>query len=242
MSELTDSIRKLQMGYCAAVVLAAGKSERMGEDKLFMTVGGRLVLGLSLSAFEASPLIREIVLVTTPERVKDVERVRMGYRLSKLTSVVFGGETRTRSALNGVMAVSPQAELICIHDAARPLVTQEVIAGALRGASLYLAAAPAVHVKDTLKQAQNGLVTSTPDRDAMFAVQTPQAFRAELIKAALTKAVEEGVSYSDDCAAVEAIGAPVRLTEGDEENLKLTTPQDLLLAEAIWKRREEAAR
>lgn len=240
MSKLTKALRRAQNGYCAAVVVAAGQSRRMGEDKLFLTVGGCPVLALTLSALERSPDVQEIVLVTTPERVDDVEKLRLGYRLTKLRRVVFGGETRTVSARNGVLAVSERANIICIHDAARPFVTEAVIAGAVRGAELYLAAAPAVPVKDTVKLARDGAVESTPERERLFAVQTPQAFRAELIKAALTAAVEAGVSYSDDCAAVEAIGATVHLTEGDEENIKLTTPFDLALAEAIWRRRQEA--
>ena len=113
------------------------------------------------------------------------------------------------------------------------------IKSALRGAQLDLAAAPAIPVKDTLKQAENGLVVATPPREALFAVQTPQAFRAELIKAALSKAVQDGVNYSDDCAAVEAIGGTIQGIPGDPENIKLTDPSDLETAEAILRRRGE---
>lgn len=238
--KLTDTMRRIQNGFCSAVIVAAGHSERMGEDKLFLTVGGRPVLALTLSAFQESPDVQEIVLVTTPERVDAVDKLRKGYHLDKLTQVIFGGETRTESAYRGVMAVSRQAELICIHDGARPFVTQRVIADAVRGAALDLAAAPAIPVKDTLKQAEGGVVKATPPRESLFAIQTPQAFRAELIRAALAKAHESGTVYSDDCAAVEAIGGVIHLTKGDEQNVKLTTPQDRLLAEAIWNSRKEA--
>lgn len=241
MSKLSNSIRRLQDGFCSAVVVAAGSSQRMGQDKLMLPVGGRPVLALSLLALEQSPDIAEIVLVTTPERVEAAEKLRLGYRLTKLRRVVFGGATRTESAYRGVMAVSPKANLICIHDGARPFVTQQVIAAAVRGAALHLAAAPAIPVKDTLKRARDGVVQETPDRESLFAIQTPQVFRAELIRAALQQAVDSGMVYSDDCAAVEAIGGVVHLTEGDEQNIKLTTPQDLLLAEAIWNSRKEGS-
>ena len=239
MSKLSDGIRRIQNGFCTAVVVAAGSSRRMGEDKLFLTLGGRPVLALTLSALQRSPDIHEIILVTTPERVQDAEKLRLGYRLDKLSKVVFGGETRMQSALNGVLAADERAELICIHDGARPFVTERVISEVLRAARLHLAAAPALPVKDTVKIARNGEAEATPDRATLFAIQTPQAFRAELIKAALTNALEEKLNCTDDCAAAEAIGARVRLTEGDEENIKLTTPQDLILAEAIWQRRRE---
>ncbi|MBR4425182.1 MAG: 2-C-methyl-D-erythritol 4-phosphate cytidylyltransferase [Oscillospiraceae bacterium] len=242
MSKLSNSIRRLQDGFCSAVVVAAGSSRRMGQDKLLLPVGGRPMLALSLLALEQSPEIREIILVTTPEHVEAAEKLRLGYRLSKLHRVVFGGATRTESAWRGVMAVSPKAKLIAIHDAARPFVTERVIADAVRCAAQNLACAPAIPVKDTLKRARGGVVEETPERDTLFAIQTPQVFRAELIKAALQQAMDTGTVYTDDCAAVEAIGGVVHLSDGDEQNIKLTTPQDLLLAEAIWRSREEGSK
>ena len=239
MAKISDTIRKLHHSFCTAVVVAAGTSERMGEDKLMLPIGGIPVLAMTLSAMQRSDAIDEIIVVSRPENVDTIRAIRAGYRVEKLSKVVFGGDTRTKSALAGVTAASKKAKIICIHDGARPFVTPEVIADAVHHAALYQAAAPAVPVKDTVKRAENGVVAETPDRETLFAAQTPQAFRAEIIKAALTKAVRDGATYTDDCAAVEALGCPVRLSRGDEDNIKITTPADLTLANAIYLRRKE---
>ena len=160
--------------------------------------------------------------------------------LRKVRKVVVGGENRTASVLAGLREADPASELIAIHDADRPLVTAEVMDQVIRKAMEYGAAAPAVPVKDTLKRAVDGVVESTPDRSELFAVQTPQVFEHGLILGALEKAVADGVSLTDDCAAVERLGMPVHLTPGSYENIKLTTPEDLPVAEAILERRGEA--
>jgi 2-C-methyl-D-erythritol 4-phosphate cytidylyltransferase len=135
------------------------------------------------------------------------------------------------------MAADPGAEIILIHDGARPLVTEAVIRAAAEGAKEYGAALPAVPVTDTIKVSGDGFVESTPDRSTLFAAQTPQAFQAELIKAALTDAVEKGLELTDDCAAVERLGMRVRLVTGDGENRKITTPPDLAMAETLLRQR-----
>ena len=152
---------------------------------------------------------------------------------SKVRRVVKGGESRTESVLAGLKAADPEAALLAIHDGARPFVTREVIETAIEAARQCSAAAPAIPVKDTIKRAKDGVIQETPDRDELFAVQTPQVFDADLIRTAETKAMEEGASLTDDCSAVERMGFPVRLTQGSEENLKITTPADLLWGEAI---------
>ena len=141
------------------------------------------------------------------------------------------------SCFAGAMAVSDKAEIIAIHDGARPLVTEEIVDAAVWAAYRHSAAVPAVPVRDTVKMAAGGVVTATPERDLLFAVQTPQCFQRDLIKGALLKAVQEKWEITDDCMAVERIGGRIWLTEGSEENLKITTPLDLELAELILKRR-----
>ena len=242
MGKVTDTIRKLHHSFCTVVVVAAGASSRMGEgeNKLFLELDGKPVLAWTLSALNGCGAVDEIILVTRPEETEAAGALRAEYGIDKLTKIIFGGATRTESALAGVTAASGKARIIAIHDGARPFVTQQVVADAVHNAVLYEAAAPAVPLKDTVKRAEKGVVQETPERSSLFAVQTPQAFRAELIKAALTKAVRSGDSYTDDCAAVEALGCPAHLSKGDEDNIKITTPADLDLARLILEKRREA--
>ena len=152
--------------------------------------------------------------------------------------VVCGGATRTESVLAAAMEANPKAQLLAVHDGARPLVRPEEFDHVIRFACNTYAAAPAVPVTDTVKVAdETGLVTGTPDRSTLRAVQTPQVFRAELLKAALQAAVRDGASVTDDCAAVERLGKQVYLTEGSRENIKITTPIDIAIAEAILRQR-----
>jgi 2-C-methyl-D-erythritol 4-phosphate cytidylyltransferase len=237
MSKIAQGLRKVHHSFCSCVVVAAGDSVRMGEDKLAMDLAGRSVLARTLCALNDCAAVDELIVVTKPEKLEQVAALRETYGLHKLMKTVIGGATRTESALRGVTEASRRAKIIAIHDAARPLVTPEIVADAVHQAVLGLAAAPAVPVRDTIRIVEDGTVRETPARESLFAMQTPQAFRAELIKAALTKAVETGAVYTDDCAAVEALGVPVRLSRGSAENLKITTIEDLDTARAILARR-----
>lgn len=237
MSEISDKIKRIRKGFCTAVVVAAGSSTRMGTDKLAYSLDGVPVLAATLRALDACNAIDEIILVTRFEKLEEASRLCREYGVRKCTRVVQGGETRTQSALAGVSEADKKAKIICIHDAARPFVSPKLVEEVISAAAAYNAAAPAVPVKDTVRIAQNGETALTPDRKTVFAVQTPQAFDADLIKAALTLAVKEGKTYTDDCAAAEAMGIRIRLTRGSEENIKLTTQLDLDVAEAIIKRR-----
>ena len=225
--------------YCAVVVAAAGSSVRMeGEDKLMLSLGGEPVIAHTLRALECCPLICEMVVVTREDLIVPIGSLCTDLGFTKVRKVVLGGATRLQSVLLGVREVSDQAELIAIHDGARPLVTQQVLEDVILAAARSSAAAPAIPVKDTIKRAVDGVVEDTPDRAQLFAVQTPQVFEADLIRAALHRAVEEGVSLTDDCAAVERLGMKVTLTRGGEENLKITTPIDLEIAQALLDGRE----
>lgn len=240
MAKISGTMRRYMHKYCSAVVLAAGSSQRMGADKLALEIDGVPVLLRSLLCLEQCGEIDEIIVVTQPERLAEVSRLCRNGGVTKAAKVVCGGETRTRSALAGVCAASRKAKIICIHDAARPFASDGLITAAVRAAADYKSAAPAVTVKDTVRIVREGKAAETPDRDKVFAVQTPQAFDADIIKAALTAAVKSGRSFTDDCAAAEAIGVQTHLTRGDEDNIKITTPQDIPLAEAIAaKRRAE---
>ncbi len=239
MSSVSDFIRKIHHSFCTAVVVAAGASSRMGKDKLFLPLDGVPVLARTLTALNAADAVDELIVVTQPEKLEKVAAMKAQYGLDKLSKVVVGGASRTESALAGASEADPRAKIICIHDAVRPFVTPDIIADAVHYAVLYQSAAPAVPVKDTIKVASDGVVSETPDRAQLFAVQTPQAFQADIIKAALSAALRDGVSYTDDCAAVEALGVKTYLCRGSEENIKLTTPADLPVAEAILKGRRE---
>lgn len=223
---------------CAVVVPAAGSASRMeGQDKILAPLGDWPVLMHTLKALEGSALVDEIVVVTRSDLIVPVGQLCRDYALSKINKVIVGGDSRTRSVLAGISEVSEGTELIAIHDGARPLVTAQVIDDAILQAAKCSAAAPAVAMKDTIKRASRGMVEATLERDTLFAVQTPQVFDADLILTALKKAEDDGAALTDDCSAVERLGMSVALTEGSYENIKITTPVDLVLAEAILQAR-----
>ncbi|MDE7171905.1 MAG: 2-C-methyl-D-erythritol 4-phosphate cytidylyltransferase [Oscillospiraceae bacterium] len=231
--------RKKEAGpACSAVVVAAGASTRMGFDKVLAEVGGVPVIVRCLEVFQQAPGITEVVVVTREDLVPDVARLCQEFGLSKVTKVIRGGENRTQSARMGTLECDRKAKLIAIHDGARPFVTVRVIEDAIAQAAVNGAAAPAVPVKDTVKEANGGIVERTLKRENLYAIQTPQVFDGDLIRAALQKALDDGAQLTDDCAAVERMGMKVVLTAGDERNIKLTTPTDLLIGEALV---EEAA-
>ncbi len=242
MSRISDAIRNIRHNFCTAVVVAAGSSTRMQFDKLLLEIDGKSVMQRSLEALESSPAIDEIIIVTRTDRLEEMASLAQNAGISKLSKVVIGGDTRTQSALAGVSEVDKRAKVICIHDAARPFVTHEIIAECVHQAVLYYAACPVIPVKDTIRVAEKGVALLTPAREDTYAVQTPQAFAADIIKAALTAAVRDSKTYTDDCAAVEALGVKVRVTPGSEDNIKITTPLDIPLAESIAAKRKESER
>ncbi|NCE64202.1 2-C-methyl-D-erythritol 4-phosphate cytidylyltransferase [Pseudoflavonifractor sp. 524-17] len=232
--------KKTQDPFCTAVVPAAGCAARMeGVDKITYPLRDVPILLHTLSALDACPRIHEIVVVTRADLIVPIGQLCREACLSKVARIVVGGASRTESVLAGIRAASEEAALIAIHDGARPLVSQAVLDEVIYAGERCGAAAPAVPVKDTIKQAENGIVTATPDRAQLFAVQTPQVFEASLIRGALVKALEDGVTLTDDCAAVERLGMKVTLTAGAPINLKITTPEDLAVAEALlyWRDR-----
>ena len=239
MSKMADLIRRVKNTTCSVVVLAAGSSTRMGTDKLYLDLNGIPVLARTLLAFEQCDFVDEIVLVTRRENLDKAADLCREYGIHKVEKVIIGGKTRNESALAGLSSIQRGAKLVLIHDGARPLVTEQIIYGAMHAAALYKCAAPAVAVTDTVKETSGDVVERTLDRNRLVAIQTPQAFVPEIIKAALTKAIREGREYTDDCAAVEAMGVPVHLSEGSYENIKITRPLDIPTAEAVLRGRHE---
>ena len=219
---------------CSAVIVAAGSSQRMGSDKLMKKLGAMPVLARTILAFENCPLIDEIIIVTRNDRLEEIADLCHKNGLHKVRQVVSGGNTRMESALAGVSATRHGAEYIAIHDGARPLVSGELIERTIRAAKKYRSAVPAIASTDTLKAVdEKGFVIGTVDREGVKRVQTPQVFEADLIKGALTKAVTKGLALTDDCSAMDMMGVKTIVVEGDPANIKITTPDDLVTAEAI---------
>ena len=229
--------RALNHPYCTAVIVAAGNASRMGgTDKIMAELDGMPVICRTLEAFEQAVQVDEIIVVTRKELLERMSELAAAY--SKVRMVVPGGEDRMQSVMNGLREASDKTQLVAVHDGARPLVTDEIIARTIAKAAKFGAAAPAVPVKDTIKVSTRGAVEATPDRKTLFAVQTPQVFDFELLCGALENAQQKKLAITDDCSAVEAMGMPVQLTDGSEENLKITTPIDLAFAEAVLKGRQ----
>jgi len=219
---------------CSAVIVAAGTAQRMGGiDKVMADLGGQPLLWHSLRVFQNHPLIFEIIVVTREDLLVPVSELCEKSGFSKVKMVVVGGEDRLSSVQNGVACVSKKANLIAVHDGARPLISPKIITDTVLKAHSKGAAAPAVSVKDTVKIAKKGAVVSTPQRENLFAVQTPQIFDADLLRAALYNAAEKHLPVTDDCSCVEVMGTRVFLTAGEEKNLKVTTPLDLKIAKLL---------
>jgi 2-C-methyl-D-erythritol 4-phosphate cytidylyltransferase len=223
---------------CSVVVAAAGSSARMqGTNKLLINIGGKPVLAHTLTALNKCREVAEIIVVTRSEDMNTVAQLCGTYKVTKISKIIVGGETRLESVYNGVLQVSPASALIAVHDGARPFVTESIVSNTVEAALKFSAAAPAVPVTSTIKLAKNGMVEKTIEREHLYEVQTPQIFAAEILKGALQNAVDKSLYITDDCMAVEAIGCPVKLTEGSRENIKLTTVADIAYAEAVNKAR-----
>ena len=240
MFSFLKKVRENRRPRCAALVAAAGTSNRMGGiDKMMEPLDGIPVLARTLMALQSAASIDEIIVATREESLVEISHLCHTYGITKCTKVVRGGETRVHSVFLAAMEASAETTLLAVQDGARPMVTPEVIDRVVAAATRCGAAAPAVPVKDTIKVVKDGgAVDQTLDRSSLRAVQTPQVFEASLLKAALQSALDDKAAVTDDCSAVERLGKVVFLVEGEEENLKITTPMDLLLAEAILRERE----
>lgn len=226
------------MSKVTAVIAAAGTGSRMGaeKNKLLLTIGGTEIIALTLGVFEKADCIDEIILVSSVNDTDEFKRIIRENEFTKITKIVAGGEIRQESIFNGIKAAA--GDIIAIHDGARALVTEaeteRVIADCLR----FGAAAPGVVPKDTLKSVdEEGFVTATVPRDRTRIIQTPQVFRRDIIIKAHEKALADGVTATDDCALAENIGCRIKVSDGSYENIKITTPEDIITATRILEKR-----
>ena len=233
ISKLTRGMRKaLPLKTCGAVIVAAGNASRMGGiDKVMAPLQQEPMIRRTVRTFQECDAVSEIVIVTREDLIGPISELCVGY--DKVIAVVRGGSSRQESVELGLDALSHKIKLAAIHDGARPLATYELIDRAIRAANSYGAAAPGIPVKDTVKTVEGGLVVNTPDRSKLRAIQTPQVFDIDLLKGALKKARQDKAEVTDDCSAVERLGMKVKIVEGDERNIKVTTPMDLKIAEML---------
>jgi len=222
----------------SVIIAAAGSSRRMeGPDKLWTPLAGRMTLARTIDVFEASPVIDNIVLVLNPERIDDVTRLCQQESWSKITSIVEGGMRRQDSVRNGLdslVTLAPTTQWVMIHDGARPLVSPGILEVGLKMAQECGAAIAAVPVKDTIKKVEQSWITNTLDRSQLWAIQTPQVFSFPLIYHAYqTASIQQ--EFTDDAALLEHLGKRVAIFKGSYRNIKITTQEDLLIAEALIK-------
>lgn len=225
---------------CTALVPAAGSGSRMGGlNKLMEPLNGIPVLVRTLQALEQATCVDYIIIASREEEIVPMSQLCKTYGISKCVKVICGGESRAHSVYLAALEAPSQSEFLAVQDGARPLVQPALIDATIEMAYRTSAAAPAIPLKDTIKQvAEDESVVRTIDRGRLRAVQTPQVFQTDLLKGALQDALDKKLSITDDCSAVERLGKKVYLIAGDETNLKITTPMDLLVAQMLLERRE----
>lgn len=211
------------------VIAAAGAGRRMGTEinKVLLPLQGRPVLAHSLACFGSMDEVSELVVVTSPADQESIRELVQRTVANKATQVILGGAERQDSVYLGLKALSPQTDLVIIHDGARPFITQELVRKGLRAVREHRAVGIAVPVKDTIKRVRDAIVIETPNRSELWAIQTPQIFDYGLVLRAHEEARAKGVLATDDCGLLEAMGHPIYIVEGDYANIKITTPEDL---------------
>lgn len=234
--------KKKRPPFVTAIIPAAGASRRMGgENKLLLELEGVPVLAHTLLALERCPCIREIVLAAPEELIVPYAELARRAGVTKLTRVVKGGATRQESVYRAALEASPKTEYLAVHDGARPLVTEEIVENVCKAAFLYSCAAAGVPVHDTIRSVDSSeRAEATLARESLRAMQTPQVADKALLLAALKKALDEGAAVTDECAALEALGVRPVIVPGSFENIKITTPVDLVFARAILEGRTKA--
>ena len=221
-----------------AIIVAAGSGTRFGSTipKQFLEISGKPLLIHTLERFEFCPAIDEIVLVLSAAEIGGFQNIIEKFHLKKLVKIVSGGETRAASVLNGLNSInSEQAEIVAVHDGARPLVTTEEITETIEKARETGAACLVATVTDTIKEVSDGKIIATIDRVKLRRALTPQCFRYEILKRAFAEN-EIGETVTDECFLVEKLGYEIAVVEGSAKNIKVTTPEDFVLAESFLKR------
>ncbi len=227
-------------GKTTAIIVAAGSASRMGGiDKIMLPLKNVPTVIRSALAFQNSECIDNIILVLRADLINTVQNLLSEYGLSKVTDLVEGGKTRAESVAGGVAACGMETDIVLIHDGARPLVTPDIILSVKEAAELYGGAAPAVPLKDTVKIVDStGKIIETPQRSHLAAIQTPQGFRmADYVRALSANTDNE---ITDDCQLLERVGGTVYTVKGSYENIKITTPEDVEIAEGILTKRGES--
>ena len=223
----------------SAIIVCAGNSTRMnGVNKILLPLGSSNVIGNSLMAFEKCPSVKDIVVVCRECDEEQIRKTAEEIGITKLHAFACGGETRQKSVLNGLRKISSDTEMIAIHDGARPLVKPEHIENTIKDASVFGGATLGVPVKDTIKIVHDGLIDDTPHRPSLYITQTPQIFKRRIYFEGVDFAAEHELDFTDDCQLIEAIGTKVYMTVGDYTNIKITTPEDIEIAELLLKREE----
>lgn len=218
----------------SAVIVCAGNSTRMGGvNKILLPLGNSTVIGNTMLAFQNTESIKEIIIVSRPQDFDSIKSEAGKLNISKFRLCVEGGDTRQKSVTNGIRHVSKDTEFIAIHDGARPLVKPEHIEKTIKDASVFGGATLGVPVKDTIKVVSDSLIVDTPYRPSLYITQTPQIFRKKIYFEGMDFALEHGLDFTDDCQLVEAIGHKVYMTVGDYTNIKITTPEDIKIAEVL---------
>lgn len=224
----------------SVVIVCAGNSTRMGGvNKILLPLGGRLVIGVTMQAFQACESVKEIIIVAREDDIPAIQAEAEAAGITKLVACTAGGSTRQESVINGIRRISPETQLVAVHDGARPLVRPEHIERVIKDASVFGGATLGVPVKDTIKTVDDGLVVDTPPRSSLYITQTPQIFKRSLYFEGVDFALEHNLDFTDDCQLVEAIGGKVAMTVGDYTNIKITTPEDIAIAEILLKQREK---
>ena len=226
-----------------AIVLAAGKGTRMnaGMNKQFMLINDRPLLAQTLAAFQSCNAIDSIILVAGREELKTCkEQILDVYGFDKVDKLVSGGSERQQSVYNGILELEDDCNIVVIHDGARPILPEGIIERCIEGAKIYGAVSAGMPAKETIKILnEEGFVQYTPERGKVWVTQTPQAFKRDIIEKAHETANIKGISGTDDAFLVECMGIKVKMLEGSYENIKITTPGDIIFAEAIMKRTVE---
>ncbi len=229
--------------YVSVIIAAAGMSNRMGSkiNKQFIAVGGKPILAHTIEKFERSRYIDEIILVAKEEEIEYCRKeIVKKYKFKKVTNIIRGGKERQDSVYNGILALNEKSDIVLVHDGARPFVKLENIEDGIKGVEKYGACVIGVPVTDTIKVVgEDNVISNTPRRELLWAAQTPQCFFKEILIKGYEKALSDGYLGTDDSSIVERVGYDVKMIMGSYENIKITTPEDIILAESLIKERDK---
>lgn len=224
---------------CTAIIVAAGQGKRMGAsiNKQFLRLGNKPVLAHTLEKFESCQMIQDIIVVTSKAEMEICHKqIIQAYGYRKVKQIVEGGKERQNSVYNGIQYVDPNTDILVVHDGARPFIEIEHIEKSIQGAVEQKACVVGVRIKDTIKICNTEqYIVDTPERNLLWSIQTPQTFQYSLLLKAHQNAIKEGFLGTDDAVLVERDGIQVKVVEGSYENIKITTPEDLLFGEVILK-------